>query len=112
MSEQIELTHGRWTLHGSILTWTPDDPTEWLRATERRPIDRLIACPACRANVTQPCRTKTGHTRTAHACRLAPRLCPCGSVLAAQRRLCDGCRDDSRRASKRDYLRRRRAVAA
>lgn len=72
-------------------------------------LTRLIACPACRAKVTETCRTSSGHTRTPHDCRLAPRLCICGAVLAGHRRYCDFCRDEVNRINKRDHLRRRRA---
>jgi hypothetical protein len=71
-------------------------------------IHALIACPTCHARLDESCRTPSGHTTTAHGSRLASRRCPCGAALGYRRSLCDDCRDERLRASKRAYLRRRR----
>lgn len=109
-ADDTALEGGRWVLRGNIQVWVPEDPFAWgLVRTERKLAD-LIACPSCHAKVTEPCRTSSGHTTTPHSCRLTGRLCECGATLTSQRRMCDPCRDDSLRVSKRDYLRRRRAA--
>lgn len=74
------------------------------------PIHQLIACPYCRARIDQSCKTRSGHTTYAHACRLTPRLCPCGALLAPNRGYCDHCRDRATQESKNASGRRRRAA--
>lgn len=98
------LKGGTWVQRGAVKVWTA--------ASEPPPkiydLSKLIACPTCRAKVTETCRTKNGRRTTPHGSRLAPRLCICGALLGNKRRLCDDCRDESIRLSKRDHLRRLR----
>lgn len=86
----------QWIQRGPIkvAVEVPDEPPP-VAAPEPEPrrIHDLIACPTCHARVDETCRTRSGHTTTPHSSRLAPRLCPCGSQLAARRRYCDPCRD-------------------
>lgn len=109
---EVPLTGGAWVPTGrGTVVWEPDKVRRE-RQPPRPPIDLtdLIACPTCRAKVTESCRTPSGHTTTPHGSRLAPRLCLCGELLTWRRRLCDPCAAKALRASKRDYLRRLRGT--
>jgi hypothetical protein len=105
------LTDGHWANVGGIMRWFPNltavpdqaafDPDE-------------IAC-LCGATVTKQCRTKTGQSRKNHAGR-KPRRCPCGGELNDRQSVCRACAREAelaakRLASKRDYERRKAAVA-
>lgn len=63
----------------------------------------LIACPACRATLAEPCRTATGKAREAHSCRLLVRRCgQCGGLPEKGSHYCsDACRVSARRESYR-----------
>lgn len=101
------LPPGRWERRGPTLVYVEDGaaPTSASTASvsslvpkpdkpaKALDVSQLIACPTCRAKVTESCRTRSGHTTKPHGSRLAPRLCPCGSLLAPRRRYCDPCRD-------------------
>jgi hypothetical protein len=107
------LTDGSWQVVRGVQRWVPD-----VVGTPVRPewdVRLLVACPKCKAKVDQTCRTKGGFPSAPHVRRLAPRLCPCGGLVAPHRKLCERCRRVARLATNREYLRRwraaRRAVA-
>ena len=95
------LEDGAWTKRGHIVVWVPDAPPP-----RKVDLSTLIACPTCHARVDQTCRTRSGHTTTAHANRLVRRKCGCGGELEGKRRYCDDCRDERNRVNKRAYYRR------
>ena len=97
---------GPWVQRGGIKVFV-----ETAAEPKRYDLGQLIACPTCRAKVTETCRTKNGRRTTPHGSRLAPRLCPCGSLLGWKRRLCDSCRDRLEQESKNAHLRRVRSAA-
>ena len=54
------LTGGEWRLdpRRRVLVWIQTEP-------DPDPITHLIACPTCRAGVTETCRTRNGHRTSA-----------------------------------------------
>lgn len=61
----------------------------------------LIACPLCRATLTEPCRTPGGNWTT-HPVRLVSRRCPCGNPPASGSSFCtQECRTTARTATYR-----------
>lgn len=111
----IEKTPDMWAERKGV--WTLVSQGVWVERTiERAPVDlsKLIACPTCRATVVQSCRVVSGKTkgrrREHHKLRLTPRLCRCGDTLAPQCQLCEACRVECLRESKRNYMRRVRAA--
>lgn len=98
---------GRWVQRGLVKVWDDSPPPPKYRLSD------LIACPTCRATVTQSCRVVKGASKGKpkgdHVLRLVKRQCVCGNRLQPRRQLCDECAAAETRASKRDYMRRRRA---
>lgn len=110
----IEKTPDVWAERKGV--WSLVSQGVWTeRIIERAPVDlsKLIACMTCGASVVQSCRVVNGKTkgrrRDHHRGRLAPRLCRCGAAVARQHQLCESCRVECLRASKREYMRRVRA---
>lgn len=66
--------------HPTILEHTCEKGSAMGSTTTPTKLTQLIACPYCRATVTQACRSPSGNTVTPHTCRLTPRLCPCGNL--------------------------------
>lgn len=91
---------GRWVQRGLVKVWeaTPSPALD---------VAQLIACPTCRARVTQSCRSSGGHPRAPHSTRLVSRRCACGSLLERKKSVCTFCRHENDQASKNAYGRRR-----
>ena len=91
MSESPDvLTVGHWeNTRGGVWRWVPG-PTP-LVAPKPIPTN-LVACPYCRAKVSQSCKSSGGNSVAPHSVRLAARLCPCGDIPAPRRRYCEPCR--------------------
>lgn len=106
LSDNIALTDGAWVHRRGILVWQHQ---EWEPPGPAEFMDELIACPTCRARLTQHCRTFSGRHRKPHGTRLVSRRCGCGEVLRYGRQRCDECRDDARRANARVSMRNTRA---
>lgn len=101
------LEGGQWVLgrHG-VWRWEFNQIRTDLYAVPDLPrVEGVIACPTCHVTVTETCRTREGHRTRSHPAREIPRQCPCGKTLQPQRRLCEQCRIESKRA----HARRRRA---
>jgi len=97
---------GNWVNDGGIQRWVP-----WETETpETPPVLDLIACPTCRATVTETCRTKLGHRTSDHSTRLLSRRCECGREAPRGCRWCGRCRAERDRAKKR--VKRETEVAA
>ena len=105
-TEEIQLTDGRWVRRGLTLMWVADPKPE------RQVPRELIACPKCRATVTESCRTKNGHRTSDHLERLAPRLCACGHPPKQSSRYCERCARDAAARVKRESYERAKRVAA
>lgn len=79
-----------------------------------RDLSQLIACPTCRATITQSCRVVVGSTkgrrRADHVLRLVSRRCKCLELLDHRHQLCEQCELEFRRQAKRDHMRRKRAA--
>lgn len=93
---------GRWVTVRGIKRWdsTPQpDP--------RPKFSDLIACPTCRATITQGCRSTGGLPREPHTTRLVSRRCMCGSLLARKKQMCETCREKSRARQYREREKRR-----
>lgn len=106
--DEVALVGGRWEPNGrGTLRWVTANPRPALEPVKAF-VD-LIACPACRAKVTDSCRTDSGGPRSPHVNRLVSRRCPCGSLLEPFKRLCLTCREANDRESKLDHGRRRYA---
>jgi hypothetical protein len=111
-ADPIELEDGEWRVVHGVLRWVDVPPpvvTERqvrakLRAVKAAEFDpTLIACPTCRATVTQKCHTAGGNVTAPHADRLVSCRCLCGDLLESRKQYCEQCRA---RARKDTYRRR------
>lgn len=102
MSDPLALDGGSWRPVGGVLRWVPEESPP-----KPKPVDvgSLLACPFCRAKAAETCKSSGGNAVAPHATRLVGRYCPCGERLlyrrGSRRKLCDACRDEEARASKR-----------
>jgi hypothetical protein len=106
---------GVWVVRkGGVRRFVPADqlPPAVQPPVKTYDLTKLIACPTCRATVTQTCKTRSGHTTTPHGSRLAPRLCACGLIPDPGHTLCRFCAAESLQRSKNEHGARRRARAA
>jgi hypothetical protein len=86
-------TEGQWVQRGMVLRFIPAPPPEPRRVAD------LIACPLCRATLSEPCRTAAGNWTT-HDVRLVSRRCPCGNRPREGSHFCtDECRREARAAT-------------
>lgn len=83
------LVDGSWQPERGVLRWVPGEPPP-------PNLRLLVACPFCRAAVSQTCRSTGGHPVAPHTVRLAPRLCACGELLGYRKQLCEFCRLEAR----------------
>jgi hypothetical protein len=102
------LVGGRWVSVRGIMRWVSSEADQ---APEPRGITTLIACPMCRATLTERCRTKTGRPRWDHAVRLVSRRCECGDPAQAGKKACAACQVKARRRAEwRDRKRKARST--
>lgn len=112
-SDAIALPAGRWIPKGGILIFkaAPEPIRELPADPSEASISQLIACPVCRATVTQRCRTRNGFSTSPHAVRATPRLCACGSLPEPWASYCTRCAKAKRRASEWASKQRRKVAA-
>jgi hypothetical protein len=115
MSTSYGLAGGAWTHRaGGVRVFVEIEPE--LKPQKTYDLTKLVACLTCGATVTQSCRVVKGKTRgrrrAPHEGRLAPKLCVCGGLIPTRAQLCHFCAVESIKASKRDYMRRKRGTIA
>jgi hypothetical protein len=105
----LGLHGGRWVPVKGVLRWQPSDADT---APTARDITTLIACPLCRATLTEHCRTSSGRNRWPHhSVRLVSRRCECGEVAQAGKKVCEVCQTKARRRAEwRDRKRKSRSA--
>lgn len=90
------LAGGRWVTVGLTQRYVLDDP-EPIEPEPVIPVRELppsaIACPTCKATVTETCRSATGQRSKDHAARWVKRQCPCGEPVGKGQTACDACRE-------------------
>lgn len=107
MSSAAVLTEGRWVVRGGIAHWSDAPEVAEVRDLKAKPkrrrldVGTLIACPRCRAKVTETCKTTGGNPTAEHAERLVSRRCPCGERVAWKKQLCEPCRASARKQTYR-----------
>lgn len=108
MSDPDILTGGSWQVVRGVKHWVPDGPTP---VEPQVDVASLLACPFCRAQAGQTCKSRGGNPVLPHTSRLVGRYCQCGAPMpyrkGTRRKLCDTCRHEEAKASKRRTRARR-----